>query len=578
MNPISPEDYIKRELNVLFTSKITSKSSITKFRNQIFNDSSITGNPLHNVDKKILNRIIKKEITNAGITINTNDTPVQTEAEYYKSRERHLEILVNNNMNPENLQLNAVKLSEIKDIKTICETCKKGESSVEVINVAGRIEKIRSPSSKMMFVDIFDEKDKIQILLSQDTFVSNIKWNIITDVLRRGDYVKVKGHPMRTNPKKKDDAPGELSVAVIDLDVIAICYHNIPFSGKMINMEIIRKQRYLSLMTDKKLMNTMLLRSFVVQEIRKFFISDTMDFIEVTTPTLVSNPGGATARPFETYANELGINLHLRIAPELYLKQLIIGGFRRVFEIGQNFRNEGIDATHNPEFTAIEAYAICTDYHYWMDLTEKLLHNLVIKVFGSENITFKTNTVSFSLPFARMHIVEELEKRLNLKFPDDALMGSNETFLQALCEKNRCLPVPPYTSSRLFDALIGLLENTIVNPTFLVGHPAFMSPLAKKKPGSFLSERFELFICGKELCNSYTEQSDPKIQLESFKMQQNNLIAGDLETPPPDKDFCVALEYGLPVTGGWGMGIDRLIMFLSNSSHIKDVILFPTVQ
>jgi len=300
-------------------------------------------------------------------------------------------------------------------------------------------------------------------------------------------------------------------------------------------------------------------------------------------------PGGASAKPFVTHHNELKLDMFMRVAPELYLKQLVIGGMNKVFEIGKNFRNEGIDLTHNPEFTAIEAYWAYADYEDVMKMTEDLISSLVLEVNGSYKLKYHPDTknfptkeieIDFSPPFRRVPMIETLEKTLNVKFPADLNSDKANNFLRNLLQEKNISCTPPQTTARLLDKLVGeYIEPTLTNPGFIINHPQIMSPLAKwHRANPQLTERFELFVAGRELCNAYTELNDPVIQRELFLAQAKDRDAGDEEAQPIDEAFCTAIEFGLPPTGGWGMGIDRLCMYLTDQSNIKEVILFPAMK
>ena len=325
-------------------------------------------------------------------------------------------------------------------------------------------------------------------------------------------------------------------------------------------------------MLNQKSRDIIITRSKVIRFIRKYL--EERRFLEVETPILGVNVGGATARPFYTWHNEMGQQLAMRIAPELHLKQLIIGGLDRVFEIGKLFRNEGVDQTHSPEFTSVELYQAYSDYQDLIQMTEELLSSLVSDLHL--NPVHQETQLDFSAPFNKIEFIPSLESACNQIFPPPEELGSQESlrFLKSLCEKNKIDTEEVITAPRLLDKLVGrLVEPELIQPTFLLHHPLIMSPLAKQhrsQPG--LAERFELFIAGKEVANAYTELNDPEVQRLALQAQAG---LSDPEAMLPDEDYCVSLEYGLPPTAGWGAGIDRLVMILTNTQSIRNVITFP---
>ena len=406
------------------------------------------------------------------------------------------------------------------------------------------------------------------------------------DLLKRGDIVGVEGYVGRTQPKKGGE--GEVSVFVSRVQLLTPCLHMLPadhFGFK--DQETRYRKRYLDLIMNKDARNRFITRSEIIRYIRRFL--DQRKFIEVETPMMNVIAGGATAKPFITHHNDLDMDMYMRIAPELFLKQLVVGGLDRVYEIGRQFRNEGIDMTHNPEFTTCEFYQAYADVYDLMDMTELMFSEMVKEITGSYIIKYhpdpadpaKELELNFSRPWKRINMIEELEKVFNVKFPSGDQLHTAETgeFLKKILVDNKLECPPPLTNARMLDKLVGELEDTCINPTFIFGHPQMMSPLAKysrDQPG--LCERFEVFVATKEICNAYTELNDPFDQRARFEEQARQKDQGDDEAQLVDETFCNALEYGLPPTGGWGCGIDRLAMFLTDSNTIREVLLFPTLK
>ena len=430
------------------------------------------------------------------------------------------------------------------------------------IKIAGRIMAIRQT-----FAVLKDFDGTVQLYINKKTCDPKI-WHLFSKVLDIGDIVGVQGTPMKTNT-------GECTVKINNLVILSKSLRPLPekFHGLQ-DEEVRARKRYVDLIMNSESMNTFVLRSKIVSLIREYLNS--LGYIEVETPILQSILGGAAARPFVTHHNALDREYYLRIATELALKKLVVGGFEKVYEIGRNFRNEGMDATHNPEFTSIEAYTAYSSMEDQMNLLEEII-KYVTKNIGKQNFEYKGVNLDFNQKFKRINMVDAIKEATNIDFNQidsdvRAIEIANEKHIELLPhEKNR-----GHIINKFFETYC---EERCVQPTFVYGHPIEVSPLAKKdSKDPRYTKRFELFICGKEYANAFSELNDPIDQKQRFENQLKEKDLGNAEANEMDNDFIEALEYGLPPTGGFGLGIDRLVMLLTNNTTIRNVLLFPHMR
>ncbi|GMM58359.1 lysine--tRNA ligase [Maudiozyma humilis] len=507
-------------------------------------------------------------------------------SQYFEARSRQvLELRKTHNPNPYPHKFK-VSITNPEFLKKYAHL-KRGETLPEErVSVAGRVHNKRESGAKLKFYVIHSDGAEVQVMSQLQDYAEPDNYERDHDLIKRGDIVGFEGYVGRTQPKKGGE--GEISVFVTRVELLTPCLHMLPtdhFGFK--DQETRYRKRYLDLIMNKESRSRFITRSKIISFIRKFL--DSRDFVEVETPMMNVIAGGATAKPFVTHHNDLDMDMFMRIAPELFLKELVVGGMDRVYEIGRQFRNEGIDMTHNPEFTTCEFYQAYADVYDIMDMTELMFSEMVKEITGSYIIQYhpdpndaeKTYELNFTRPWKRMNMIEELEKVFNVTFPAGDQLHTAETgeFLKKVLADNKLECPPPLTNARMLDKLVGELEDMCISPTFIFGHPQMMSPLAKysrDQPG--LCERFEVFVATKEICNAYTELNDPFDQRARFEEQARQKDQGDDEAQLVDETFCNSLEYGLPPTGGFGCGIDRLAMFLTDSNTIREVLLFPTLK
>lgn len=454
---------------------------------------------------------------------------------------------------------------------------KDGDSPRQVC-LAGRMMS-RRVMGKASFAELLDASGRVQLYITRDDICPEEDKTLYNTVFKKlldlGDYIGVKGYVFRTQT-------GEISVHVQSLTLLAKSIKPLPVVKEkdghtydsFDDPELRYRQRYVDLIVNPQVKETFRKRSQVIRTMRQFF--DERGYMEVETPILQSIPGGASARPFITHHNSLGVDLYLRIATELYLKRLIVGGFDGVYEIGKNFRNEGMDRTHNPEFTCMELYVAYKDYRWMMEMTEQLLERICLEVNGTTEVRVGENTISFKAPFRRLPILEAIQEKTGYDLSD-----KSEDEIRTICRELGLEEVDEtFGKGKMIDEIFGeFCEGSFIQPTFITDYPVEMSPLTKKhrsKPG--LTERFELMVNGKELANAYSELNDPIDQEERFQEQLRLSEKGDDEAMFIDQDFLRAMQYGMPPMSGIGIGIDRLVMLMTGQFFIQEVLFFPQMR
>lgn len=488
-------------------------------------------------------------------------------------RRKSLEELQNAGINPypaELFEINA-KTTEI------LEKYPTDNTLFQEVSIAGRIMSRRIMGAAS-FVELQDSVGRIQLYIKRDDICKGEDTSFYNNVFKKmmdiGDIIGVKGYVFTTQM-------GEISIHVTDLKMLSKSLKPLPIVKEKDGVvydafsdpEQRYRQRYVDLIVNEGVKETFIKRSKVIQSMREFF--NAQGYLEVETPILQAIPGGATARPFITHHNALNIPLYLRIANELYLKRLIVGGFDGVYEFAKDFRNEGMDRTHNPEFTVMEIYVAYKDYLWMMDFTEKMIEKVALDLHGKTQVKFGENEIEFKAPFRRVTMIDAIKEHTGFDISD-----MNEDQIREVCTKLQIETDPTMGKGKLIDEIFGeKCEHHYIQPTFIIDYPVEMSPLCKKhRNNPELTERFELFVNGKELANAYTELNDPIDQRERFQEQLKLSEKGDDEAMFIDQDFLRALEYGMPPTSGMGIGIDRLVMFMTNSSSIQDVLFFPQMR
>lgn len=453
----------------------------------------------------------------------------------------------------------------------------KDEAEPRPVSIAGRIMS-RRIMGKASFMELQDSEGRIQVYISRDDICPGEDKEIYNTVFKKlldiGDFVGIKGFVFRTQM-------GEISIHAQELTVLSKSLRPLPivkykdgvaYDG-FNDAELRYRQRYVDLAVNEGVKDIFIKRTKIFSSMRNFF--NERGYLEVDTPVLQSIPGGASARPFITHHNALDIPLYLRIANELYLKRLIVGGFEGVYEFSRNFRNEGMDRTHNPEFTCMEIYVSYKDYNWMMNMTEQMLERICMDVLGTTKVTFGNKEIDFKAPYKRISMIDSIHENTGID-----ITGMNEEQLREVCKQLGVEQDETMGKGKLIDEIFGAkCEGNYIQPTFITDYPREMSPLTKKhRDNPELTERFELMVCGKEIANAYSELNDPIDQRERFMEQLRLSEKGDDEAMFIDQDFLRALEYGMPPTSGMGIGMDRLVMYLTGQESIQEVLFFPQMR
>ena len=487
----------------------------------------------------------------------------KSEKEIYNLRKEKVEKL--KDIDIDSFPTNFKNTSFIENIKSEHQSLGDGDQTDISVRVRGRILSIRS-FGKLTFIDIKDMTGKIQLLVAKDDLNENLQQYI--GLLDVGDMIGTKGNVMKT---KK----GELSLKISELILLSKSFRALPEKWHGLKDKETRfRQRYLDFIVNSDAKKTIDTRFKVLQLLREFMVTD--GFIEVETPTLQPKAGGALAKPFTTHHNAMDIDMFLRIAPELYLKRLIIGGYEKVFEVGKVFRNEGIDQTHSPEFTMMESYEAYTDVNGVMDMVERMCEHIFIQLDHNLNVEYADKEANFSFPWKRISMFELVSNHFGIEIKYNSELKD----IQGKLIKKHNIEVEASSVGILvYDLFENYIEDNIVNPTFVTDYPKEVSPFAREsKEEKGVTERFELFAFGSELANGFSELIDPFDQEERLKVQAKKKIQGDEEAHVEDKDYIEALEFGLPPTGGLGFGVDRFVMMLTNNDSIREVIAFPHLK